>query len=388
MARFKKNNQQQEEGEQFDRLLDDFVKEMDGEVITTEVVDDEKKVRRMCHQEIAEDLADIGLQQGWENFKARMDEMLTRCQVGCIRAKAGLGSNLPRLHTALIGNPGTGKTKAVQLMATLYKDLGLLDSDEVYTVRVSTLASGGINGESESVVDAVKKARGGILAIDRAHELYKTENKGGYDSESRIVRSLVDCLNNKDRYKNWMLVLLGEPEGMESLLSCYPDLRECISEPIYLEDFKPEELYGMFDICCNERKVRLSEEARTKLEMYVLHQYNRRSPGFPNAWLIRTIFDESIIPAMFRRLNGIRKPTKKQLQLVLPEDIPSVGEQKDDALARLDELIGLGQLKSKVKDFLYSVKLARRRMEVGLPTNMPRLHMAFLGNPGTGKTTR
>ena len=137
MARLKKNNSKKTEENQFDRLLDDFIKEVDGEVIATEVVDEEKKVRKMCHREIAEDMACISLQGGWENFKARMDEMLTRCQVGCIRAKAGLDSNLPRLHTALIGNPGTGKTKAVQLMATLYKDLGLLDSDEIYTGTVS-----------------------------------------------------------------------------------------------------------------------------------------------------------------------------------------------------------------------------------------------------------
>ena len=341
----------------------------------------------MEYQGIAEDMAVIGLQKGWDNFKARMDEMLTRCQVGSIREKAGFSKNPPRLHTAIIGNPGTGKTKAVELMAGLYQDLGLLDTDTIQTTRVSTLATSGINSENEAVVSAVKDAQGGVLVIDGAHDLYKTDNKGNYDTESRIIRALVDCLNDKDTYQRWMLVLVGEPEGMESLLSGYPDLRKCLSEPIYMEDFKPAELFEMFDLCCNERKIKLSDEARKKLEMYVLHKYNRRGPGFTNAWLVQTLFDDAIIPAMFKRLSGIKKPKKKQLELVLPEDIPSVGEQKDDAMAELDELIGLGKIKTKVKDFLYSIKLARRRMEVGLPTDMPRLHMAFLGNPGTGKTT-
>ncbi|MBR4734534.1 MAG: AAA family ATPase, partial [Bacteroidales bacterium] len=303
------------------------------------------------------------------------------------REKAGFSKNPPRLHTAIIGNPGTGKTKAVELMASLYKSLGLLDTDEIWTTRVSTLATSGINSENEAVANAVNDAMGGTLVIDGAHELYRTDNKGNYDTESRIIRALVDCLNNKEKYGRWMLVLVGEPEGMESLLSGYPDLRKCLSDPIYMEDFKPEELFEMFDICCMERKIRLSDEARKKLEMYVLHKYNRRGPGFTNAWLVQTLFDDSIIPAMFNRLSGIMRPRKKQLETVLPEDIPSVGEQKDDAMAELDELIGLGKIKTKVKDFLYSIKLARRRMELGLPTDMPRLHMAFLGNPGTGKTT-
>lgn len=383
----KKSNLQHDEYNNIDRLLDDFIKDIDGEVISSEVVEEGKKTPRMHYRGVAEDMAVIGLQKGWGNFKARMDEMIIRCKVGGMRERAGLERNLPRLHTALIGNPGTGKTKAVELMSSLYKELGLLETDIVRTVRVSTLAAAGINSENEAVFDEVKEAQGGMLVIDGAHELYKTDNKGSYDTESRIVRALVDCLNNKTRFKCWMLVLVGEPEGMESLLSCYPALKKCLSEPIYMEDFKPEELFAMFDVCCNERKIILSDEARRKLEMYVLHQYNRRSPGFTNAWLVQTLFDEAVIPAMFHRLKDSKMPRRKKLEMVLPEDIPSVGGQGDDAMADLDGLIGLGNVKTRVKDFLYSVKLARRRMELGLPTNMPRLHMAFLGNPGTGKTT-
>jgi len=345
---------------------------------------DEKK---MGPRRVAETMAIINRQKGWEGFKARMEEMLTRCEVGEMRENAGLSKNLPRLHTALIGNPGTGKTKAVELMASLYKGLGLLDTDRISTIRVSTLATSSINSENDAVVSAVKGARGGTLVIDGAHELYRTDTKGNYDTESRIVRALVDCLNDKEEYARWMLVLVGEPEGMESLLSGYPDLKKCLSEPIYLEDFKPVELFGMFDLSCNERKIKLSDEARKKMEMYVLHKYNRRGPGFTNAWLVQTLFDEFVIPAMFGRLKSIENPTGEQLETVMPEDIPSVGEQKDDAMAQLDELIGLGKIKTKVKDFLYSIKLARKRMELGLPTDIPRLHMAFLGNPGTGKTT-
>ena len=402
MTRSNRTDSLQYEDEELNRIIDDFMKDIDGEVISKEKLEfgdldyDEEELKdcmalpavtKADYRGIAEDMAVIGLQRGWHNFKARMEEMQTRCKVGQVREKAGFARNLPRLHTALIGNPGTGKTKAVELMASLYMDLGLLDTDKVWTIRVSTMATSGINSENEAVENAVRGAQGGTLVIDSAHELFKTDNRGNYDTEGRIVRALVDCLNDKDRFDRWMLVLVGEPEGMESLLSSYPDLKKCLSAPIYMEDFTPEELFGMFDLCCNERKIKLSDEARKKLEMYILHKYNRRGPGFTNALLVQTIFDESIIPAMFNRLKDIKRPKKRQLEMVQPDDIPSVGEQKDDAMAELDELIGLGKIKTKVKDFLYSVKLARRRMEVGLPTDMPRLHMAFLGNPDTGKTT-
>lgn len=329
----------------------------------------------------------LGNYLGWGNFKARMKDIRIRCEVGNAREKAGLSGNMPRLHTAIIGNAGTGKTTAVEFMAKMYKELGLLDNGLVKTIRVSTLATSAVNSENEAVTAAVESAQGGVLAIDRAHELYRTDNKGNYDTESRIIRALVDCLSNTSKYPRWMLVLLGEPEGMEYLLSSYPELKKCLTEPIYLEDFKPAELFRMFDICCEKRGLKLSDDARRKLEMYILHKYNHRGPGFENALLVQNLFDDEIIPAMYARLRTEGAASKEQLELVLPEDIPAIGSKPDGGMAELDELIGLGKIKTKVRDYLNAVKLASRRMELGLPTNMPRLHMAFLGNPGTGKTT-
>ena len=333
------------------------------------------------------ELEDIRQFQGWDQFKVRMEEVFSRCEVGRLRDAAGLAINPPRLHTAIIGNPGTGKSTAVERMARLYRELGLLNSDRIMTMRVSSLATSAINSENDAVMSAVETVQGGTLVIDRAHELYRTDNRGNYDTEGRIIRALTDALNDKEKYKKWMLVLVGEPEGMEYLLSAYPELKKCLSEPLYLEDFKPDELFSMFGRCCDERGLRLSDEARQKLEMFILHKYNRRSAGFQNALLVQGLFDNHIVPAMYKRLHALEPATKAQLELVLPEDIPSVGDRPDTAMEELDGLVGLGKIKNKVKDYLHAVKLASRRMELGLPTNMPRLHMAFLGNPGTGKTT-
>ena len=332
-------------------------------------------------------IAQIRQKLGWHKFKAQMEEMLIRCEVDARRGKCGMVENRPRLHTAILGNTGTGKTSAVNLMARFYKEQGLLLSDRVYTVRVSTLASSNVNGEVDAVKSAVSDAKGATLVIDGAHELFRTDNKGNYDTEGRIIRALVDCVNDTEQYPSWMLVLVGEPKGVEYVLANYPELQKCIATSIYLEDFKPEELYAMVTIESGNRGLRLTEDALQKLQMYILYKYNHRNESFQNAFLIRELFDNEIIPAMYRRLHSSGAGSQDSLELVLPEDIPMVGSSSDEAFAELDELVGLGKIKKKVNDYLNAIRLASRRMELGLSTNMPRLHMAFLGNPGTGKTT-
>ena len=70
----------------------------------------------------------------------------------------------------------------------------------------------------------------------------------------------------------------------------------------------------------------------------------------------------------------------------LPEDVtgqPAEG----DPFAELHALVGLEAVKEEVRLLAAEAKAERARREAGVKVAPPTRHLAFTGNPGTGKTT-
>ena len=73
---------------------------------------------------------------------------------------------------------------------------------------------------------------------------------------------------------------------------------------------------------------------------------------------------------------------------VLDLSADEVTREVDELLTTLDhELVGLTNVKQRVREIASLLLVDRARQQFGLSSSRPTLHMSFTGGPGTGKTT-
>ncbi|MCH2045641.1 MAG: AAA family ATPase [Saprospiraceae bacterium] len=302
------------------------------------------------------------------------------------------------IHSVFSGNPGTGKTTVAKMMGKLYKSMGLLTKGHVHEVDRVDLVGEYIGQTAPKVKEAIEKARGGVLFIDEAYALARA-NDDSKDFGREVIEILVKEMSNGQG--DMAVIVAGYPKEMKHFLASNPGLKSRFKIYFEFSDYLPEELSSISQYACEKKGVVLSDHAKILIDEIIVHAYRDRDRTFGNARFVYDLIGQAKIN-LGLRIMGSENPTqysKNDLEMILMEDVEKIEVEKpkrlpnlpidekllDAALAELNHLIGMENVKQEINEMVRLVRFYRESSRNVL--NKFYLHTVFIGNPGTGKTT-
>ena len=317
---------------------------------------------------------------GMDNVKEKVREF-EQYALFSVKAKAkGIKIQKTNLHMIFTGNPGTGKTMMARIMAKMLYDLGIIEENKLIEVERKDLIGRYIGQTAPKTAEIIEKAMGGVLFIDEAYSLVKSKSNNDYGSEA--IATLIKAMED---YKDKIVVIFaGYKNEMKDFIDSNPGIASRIGYKFDFLDYTIEELKEMFYSKMNKMGFNVSKDIEIPLKE--ICRYFSRRKDFGNGRFIDSLIQETLM--------NHSKNEETSIEEIVLEDFPSIEEMnnttnnKDNSAEQmLKDLIGMDELKSKIKDFESYVKFIRAAEKINLNIDSQNMHMVFTGNPGTGKTT-
>ncbi len=262
---------------------------------------------------------------GLAPVKGRIREIAAYLVVDKLRRELGLGGSRPVLHMAFTGNPGTGKTTVAMRMATILHRLGYIRRDHLVVASRDDLVGQYIGHTAPKTKEILKRAMGGVLFIDEAYSLYRSENERDYGQET--IEILLQVMENQR--EDLVVVLAGYADKMEQFFSLNPGMRSRIAHHIQFPDYTETELVAIGQLMLTEQNYYLDEAAARAFAEYVACRM--RLPNFANARSIRNAIDRFKLRQARRLFERGGQVTPDDLRRIAEEDIRASQVFKDCA---------------------------------------------------------
>lgn len=336
---------------------------------------------------------------GLKSIKKRVRQHAQYIQFLQLRKEKGfVEEDNINVHSVFIGNPGTGKTTVAGMMGKLYKKMGLLSKGHVHEVDRVDLVGEYIGQTAPKVKEAIEKARGGVLFIDEAYALARS-NDDSKDFGREVIEILVKEMSNGAG--DMAVIVAGYPKEMQHFLDSNPGLKSRFKMYFEFEDYLPQELSQIAVLASEKKGVTLTDNAKNRIDEIIIEAYRNRSRSFGNARFVHHIIEQAKINLGLRVMSTERPHslTNEEISLIqLPDvdnidiniqrklpKIPTDERLLTEALKELNSLIGMEPVKNQITELVNLVSFYRDNNKEVLKKFF--LHTIFVGNPGTGKTT-
>ena len=333
-------------------------------------------------------MAELNSLVGLRKLKEKLNSIIANVKLSHLRAQFGQqNESKVGLNFVFKGNPGTGKTTVARLLGNILSNYGLINSPEVVTYTKGMLIDGTVGGGSRNVEKMFDSAVGKVLLIDEAYQLADNDAKDALDAMTNMMTD--------KRYKDKLVIILaGYPGDMAKLISSNPGLHSRFTQNVIFEDYSDDELTEIFHRKLRAEHFEVGEEALAHARAYF--SYLPRNKDFGNARETENLRDE-VKTRQGLRLITKSQPTEEEVFTVLPEDFPNYGKINVEAfmpqqgpapspMEKLDSLVGIDKIRQQFKEYVKQAHYCQENPQSPISAKF-RPHMAFLGNPGTGKST-
>ena len=206
---------------------------------------------------------------------------------------------------AFTGRTGTGKTSVAEKLALVLRNLGYLTKGHLSNVTREDLVGQYVGHTAPKTKEQLQKARGGILFIDEAYQLYKPDNERDYGAEA--IELLLQIMENQR--DDLIIIFSGAKSKLETFFNSNPGVSSRIGNHVNFEDYKTDELIEISKfLLTNESRYKYDSESVKILEFY-LDQLTK-FPAFSNVRTVKIFLNQLFSYQAIRVENTLQKTGK------------------------------------------------------------------------------
>jgi SpoVK/Ycf46/Vps4 family AAA+-type ATPase len=352
----------------------------------------------ICYREKYSALAELNKMIGLEDVKKRINELVLSFETAKKLRAEGVEVDRPFYHMVFTGKPGTGKTTVARLVGEIFAEKRLLPYYDMIECGSGDLIAGYLGQTAVKTKAKCREARGRVLLIDEAYLLARKDDGRNIDYGQEALGVLIKEMElEPDRF---VVIMSGYKEEMDDMIAANPGLRGRLPHHIHFPDYSRKELYEIFKMQtrkydCDEKLLETAEKIFNSLPEGIF-----RDKKFANARFVTNLVNHMLRKALLRirreevshrlplrevdLMEALKEP---ELAALNPMREMLTGGGVKTGFRELDGLVGLAEVKAKVKELVATFMHNAKYVEQGFVNSPPCCHMVFTGNPGTGKTT-